>query len=183
MYAEDLFDQLLEKGHRFLKPSGGQYEVLDREAGVVKIHHALRECRTKTVGTGKVSLAELSESFDFSGGESFQAPQKKQKTGKASKKKSSLVPPKDKLFDDVARQALSTILSTQELADAMERNWGSEIDKKRELFEDKVRVLFSRYSPFSISPTHRVRSFLLNCTDAGALQSSCSKWSVCSSIL
>ncbi len=100
-FAASLWSNLSLR-HRFLRPMGGGYEVLNHDKSVKKCHHALVSCRTGSV-----------EKLD------------------------SQQPPMN--FDDVAKDAIATLLSRQEIVDAMNSAWKSDAERKRKMLEEKVR--------------------------------------------
>mmetsp|Transcript_33297 Transcript_33297/g.59983 ORF Transcript_33297/g.59983 Transcript_33297/m.59983 type:complete len:333 (-) Transcript_33297:156-1154(-) len=143
-FATNLWLELHEKGHRFLKQTNSdQYEVLEYELSVRKCHFALRDCRTKNKEQGQLKVATMSNPIDFS--QSTKPPKKKQKTGKKSIPAGSL---EVRNFDDVARAAISELLRSQELADAMEKNWGDDVDKRKQTLEQQ---LLKRYQAAALT--------------------------------
>ena len=149
--------------HRCLKPTtvgSDRYEILDNDKSVRKCHDALRHCRTKiaigndafdaTAFAGATSDSFFPQTTKPSSSTQPSStkpastkvttkppPKKKQKTGG---KKKSAAPLIEKNFDDVAKAAISTLLSQQELVNAMETNWGSQLEKRKQIFEDQVSV-------------------------------------------
>jgi len=188
-FATNLCNQLRERGHRFLRPvnkNAGMYEHLDHEQSFKKVHHALSVCRSKDKGSSNaVSVASLSESYDFtqiarkpppasiaSSNAKKAPPIKKQKTSKykpGAHLHKPLGPMVEKKFDDVAKAAIATLLSRKEFEDAMEKNWGDDKDRRRQICEEQVRsfwlvlvrVLFSFH--LSSHHNHIAHSTLLRC--------------------
>lgn len=131
-FSINLWLQLRDKGHRFLKPtaSNDKYQILDYDQSTKKVHHALKHCRTKNkvyATDNDIGVAAMSSAFV--------PPKKKKKTGKSTSSGSLL---KVKHFDDVANAAISMLLSRQELVNAMEKNWGEDKEKRRQIFEEQV---------------------------------------------
>lgn len=98
--------------HRFLRSTGTGYEVLNDDKSKKKCHQALVSCRT--------GFNERVESQQLS--------IKKQRPDGSTLN-----------FDDVAKKSIATLLSTEELADAMKTIWKSDAERKRVLLENKVR--------------------------------------------
>ena len=158
-FATNLCNQLRERGHRFLRPvnkNAGMYEHLDHEQSFKKVHHALSVCRSKDKGSSNaVSVASLSESYDFtqvakkpppasiaSSNVKKAPPIKKEKTSKykpGAHLHKPLGPLLEKKFDDVAKAAIATLLSRREFEEAMEKNWGDDKDRRRQICEEQVR--------------------------------------------
>ena len=208
-FATNLCNQLRDKGHRFLRPrnkGAGMYEHLNDEQSFKKVHHALSVCRSKDKGSANaVSVASLSESYDFtqvprkpppvasSNAKAKAPPTKKQKTSK-TKPGAHLHKPLgrmvEKKFDDVAKAAIATLLSRQEFVAAMEKNWGDDKDRRRQICEEQVRCvvwlwfLFVCFS-FHLSSdyTFHASYYVVHIKDAFPLQKCSFKWSVRARIL
>jgi hypothetical protein len=107
-FAANLWIQLRDNGHRFLRPAaGGQYEVLDYAKSAHKIRQALLSCR---VSCSKPVDDEVECDL----------------------------PMEEKIFDDVARASIRELLARQEFVEAIQRNWGEETVAKAEQFEEHV---------------------------------------------
>ena len=154
-FALNLWHQLSSKGHRFLKPTKDRrYELFDYDRATKKLLDTLTRSRTKTkagASTDAVSLDTLMSKFTFENVEPARdvfasLPNKKQKTA-VSKPKTDveLLPPmKEKKFDDIAMEAITTLLSRQEFADALDKNWGND-PEKRKICEEQARPLWCAF--------------------------------------
>lgn len=111
--SASLWSNLQDKGHRFLRSTGRDYEVLDHSKSVRKCHQALKKCKTGTKGKRDSQQ---------------QPPTKKQMPADRAELN----------FDDVAKTAVSSLLRNKEFANEMERNWGPDTEKRKELLEIKV---------------------------------------------
>jgi len=148
-FAVNLWHQLSSKGHRFLKPTKDRrYELFDYDRSTKKLLDTLTRSRTKTkagASTDAVSLDTLMSKFSFETVEPARdvfasLPNKKQKTAVGVPKTdvTELPPPmKEKKFDDVAMEAITTLLSRQEFADTLDKNWGDD-PEKRKICEEQV---------------------------------------------
>jgi hypothetical protein len=111
-FSDNLFSQLRDEGHRFLRPAeGGHYEVLDYTKSVHKVRLALQSCRS---GAGK------------------------NVSSKPGSNVSDLLPTEGKMFDDVARASIRQILARREFVEAIQRNWGEDTASKSQQFEEHV---------------------------------------------
>jgi hypothetical protein len=111
-FSTNLFSQLRDEGHRFLRPAeGGHYEVLDFTKSVHKVRLALQSCRS---GAGKNVASKPASNV------------------------TELLPTEDKIFDDVARSSIRQILARQEFVEAIQRNWGEDTASKSQQFEEYV---------------------------------------------
>mmetsp|Transcript_20647 Transcript_20647/g.49618 ORF Transcript_20647/g.49618 Transcript_20647/m.49618 type:complete len:308 (-) Transcript_20647:68-991(-) len=101
-FAANFWEQLRDKGHRFLKPlTNGHYEVLDYDRSVKKCRAALQDSRTRKAATTSGSIGSYSK-----------PPKKKRKTGPATTKN----------FDDEAMAAMSALLGREEVVNVMGKN-------------------------------------------------------------
>lgn len=148
-FALNLWHQLSSKGHRFLKPTKDRrYELFDYDRATKKLLETLTRSRTKTkagASTDAVSLDTLMSKFTFENVEPARdvfasLPNKKQKTAVSKPKTDVELPPpmKEKKFDDIAMEAITTLLSRQEFADALDKNWGDD-PEKRKICEEQVK--------------------------------------------
>ena len=96
-----------------------QYEVLNYDKSVRKVHQALISCNV-TSKHATTSQPVASESIDFS----------------HSVEPSTM---KEMVFDDNAKAAIRQILAMQEFADAIAKNWGNAIVERSQEFEELVR--------------------------------------------
>ena len=111
-FSANLFSQLRDEGHRFLRPAeGGHYEVLDYTKSVHKVRLALQSCRS---GAGKNVASNPGSNV------------------------TELLPTEEKIFDDVARTSIRQILARQEFVEAIQRNWGDDTATKTQQFEEHV---------------------------------------------
>ena len=149
-FAVNLWHQLSSKGHRFLKPTKDRrYELFDYDRSAKKLLDTLTRSRTKTkagASTDAVSLDTLMSKFTFENVEPARdvfasLPNKKQKTAVSVPKTDVDLPPpmKEKKFDDVAMEAITTLLSRQEFANALDKNWGDDTSEKRKICEEQVK--------------------------------------------
>ena len=147
-FAVSLWHQLSSKGHRFLKPTKDRrYELFDYDRSTKKLLDTLTRSRTKTkagASTDAVSLDTLMSKFTFENVEPARdvfasLPNKKQKTAVGVPKTDVELPPpmKEKTFDDIAMEAITTLLSRQEFANALDKNWGDD-PEKRKICEEQV---------------------------------------------
>jgi len=151
-FAVNLWHQLSSKGHRFLKPTKDRrYELFDYDRSAKKLLGTLTRSRTKTkagASTDAVSLDTLMSKFTFETVEPARdvfasLPIKKQKTAVSVPKTDVELPPpmKEKKFDDVAMEAITTLLSRQEFADTLDKNWGDDPEKRKICEEQVSRLL------------------------------------------
>lgn len=142
--------------------NSAEFEVFNHDKSCKKVLSSLKHNRgaknTSTTDTDAVTVEALLKSFDFEE-MAAQMPSNKNppKTNPTSSKKDppakkpkkvkfkpgshfsqSQPPLPEKKFDDVAKEAISTLLSRQEFVDAMEKNWGDEIDQRRQICEENL---------------------------------------------
>lgn len=132
-FAADIWEQLRGAGYRFLQPaSAGMYNLMTYERSVLKCRQALNDSRTKIVTSrmGKDTVGcELTTSLPVP-----VPAKKKQKKTEGTKRRSNS-------FDENARAAISTLLSKRKLKAAMEKAWGDELETRKDIFVEQVRIV------------------------------------------
>lgn len=114
-FSIDLWIDLRDRGHRFLRPAEGDvYEVLDYAKSVRKVLQALQTSRM-------THASQASRGNDATATDD--------------------IPIQTKMFDDIARASIRQILTRQEFAEAIRKTWCNDAATKARDFEDHVSAI------------------------------------------